>query len=397
MFKQVRFILSLNKFKTIDLGKINPPKFCCFNKKMSGLRTRTSLGRSSLDFSNKLPSSPRALMKNDDTMPEMAVPEYQSRPVLVMEEELVPEQALEKELSRHGFTNPVNIVVQDGKKSQVPFVKAENEIGQPVYIQVDIPGAVTRQNENDSRFKPTKTAMMIPKEEKDMAYTQAGLSVSGVAMECQDGLCTIMHNDQMKAPAEQNYSLVYTKRKEKHVIKEEMLTVSYPIVRMSDLCANPVAVKKAIDCALRKMRNAALKACLCEIERVQKKFDCLCKEFKEVNCLREKVIKEFHRTITILEDSYDNCAKCPEKNACKLKEIAYNIEKRNAMFPCLMKSCKQMAALEQDIDQLLEVVKANKCRLEKKFKNLPCVYEPKEKKHCHQKCAWDDDSSSDEE
>lgn len=376
--------------------------------KMDTAPSRRSLGRTPLNLNTNLPPSPERVSTNlgttttslndlirrqtprsrNVTVSSPAVPEIEEE---LTEEgligsvpDLVRSRSLDEELVRSGYTPLTKmVVVAPSGKSQVRYVKANNNLGEPVYIAVDVNDAYISQSNNDPRFRESRIPMNINAGEKETAFTQAGMSVSGVAFECKNGLCTIMHDDQLQAPKEQNFILIHTKKHE-----ETFALASFPVVKMSDIRFNPKVVIKNIDLALRKMRNATLQNCLCDINSVQKKFDRTCQLFKETLACKEKIIKEFHRTMTILEDAYDKCSECPEKNLERLKEIVYNIEKRNGKFPALMQSCTEIASLENTLDEANCTLEKAKCKLQKKFKHIHCAYEIKEKKH-HHHCAWD--------
>ena len=381
--------------------------------KMASARTRTSLGRTSLDLNLGLPPSPERIVTQQSgsapTLSELmrrqtprsqqvtfaspAIPEIEEEAEQITSvSDLVRSRSLDEELLRGGYT-PISkmVVVTPKGEPTVRYVKAQNQLGEPVYIAVDVNDSYISQSAADPRFRESRIPINIGNDDKEMAFTRAGLGVSGVAMECNKGLCTIMHDEQMKAPREQNFVLIHTKKTE-----ETFVMASFPVVRMSDIRLNPLAVQKNIDCALRKMRNAALSSCLCCISSVEKKFEKTCQLFKETLDAKEKVIKEFHRTMTILEDAWDNCSKCPEKNCEKLKEIAYNIEKRNSKFPALMESCREIASLNDALDEVNCTLEAAKLKLNKKFCHLHCAYELKDrKKHCLQRCVWEDQVEDD--
>ena len=392
---------------------------------MSTTRTRTSLGRTSLSLDLNLPPSPeRNITQQGSAVPSLSelmrrqtpraqsvaftspvIPDigemegqYEEEELITSVPDLVRSRSLDEELARTGYT-PLSkmIVVSPSGEQSVRYIKAQNQLGEPLYIAVDVNDAFVSQNNNDPRLRESRIPMNIGKEEKELAYSKAGMGVAGVALECKTGLCTIMHDEQMRAPREQNFVLIHTKK-----VEETLILASFPVVRMSEIRANPLACQKNIDQALRKMRNAALHNCVCNIETVKKKLEQVCQLFQQTLTCEENVVKEFSRTMNILEDSYDKCSKCPEKNECKLKEIIYNIEKRNTKFPALLESCKEIASLEQTLDEALCTLKDAKAKLDKKFRHLHCAYELKSKKRHHHKCAWeqqctDDTDSSDEE
>lgn len=383
---------------------------------MQSARTRTSLGLSSLNPDIGLPPSPERILSQQglgsSNLTELfrrQTPRQQTTlfsspavPDIVEEEEefietsttrrsslpdLVRSQSLDEELTRSGYT-PLSkiVVIGQNNDSQVKYIKAKSQLGEPVYIAVDVDDAYVSHTNKDPRFKETRKQILVDEQEKEIAFTKLGLGVNGVALECKNGLCTILHDEGLNKPREQNFVLVYTKK------AEETLTIaSFPIVRMSDIRVNPELVCRNADETIRTMRNCALQKCLADIDCLKKKLDETCQLFQQTLTCKKNVINEFRRTMALLEDYYAKCCRCPEKNACKIKNILYNIEKRNAKFPYLLETCHEIAALNGIIDDVNCKLKEAKCKLDKKFKNLGCAYEYKEKKsHCHYKCAWEE-------
>jgi hypothetical protein len=389
--------------------------------KMQSVRTRTSLGRSPLGVNLGLPPSPQAeyLSQQGSSIPSLsnivnrqtprasqsvvftseAIPGYGEEEFFeerASVPSLVKSKSLDDELTRAGYT-PVSkmVVVSPQGEPQVKFIKAQSKFGQPLYIAVDVNDSYVAHSTHDPKFRLSHHPIAtISSQEKELAYSKAGLQVSGVAFECKHGLCTVMHDEQFQEPHEQNFVLMHTKK-----VEETLVLASFPIVKMSEVRCNPQTICKHADQCLRKMRNAALHKCLCDIKITQEKFDKFCCLFKETLAAKDKVIREFDRTINLLEDNYAKCCQCPEKYECKIKEIAYNIEKRNAKFPALIQTCKEIAALQCVMDEINAKLYAAKCKLEKKFKYLHCAYELKEHKRKHAcRCAWEEqDYSSDEE
>lgn len=387
---------------------------------MSATRTRQSLGRSSLDLDMGLPPSPSHDTLNIPSLADLINRQTpRSRTVQIMSPAIpdddaddddvdtsasmssfVRSRSLDDELLRTGYT-PISkmVVISPNGQSHVEYIKAENEIGEPVYIAVDVDDAFVSQTASDPRLKESRIGMNIDPEEKELVFSKAGLGVAGVAFECRNGLCTILHDEQMQAPREQNYVLIHTTKME-----ETLVLASFPVVKMSDIRANPQACLKNVDLALRRIRNASLHKCQCEINEVQEKFKKFATLFDQTLETKEKVIREFKRTMNLLEDAYDKCvcAPCPEKNQHRIKEIVYNIEKRNAKYPHLVESCKDIASLGNSLEDAICLLEEAKHKLEKKFRHLHCAYELKDKKHHHHHCAWEhhqeeEDTSSDEE
>lgn len=308
--------------------------------------------------------------------------------------DVVRRTSVDEELARAGY-RPISkiIVTESPRDATVPYVKAQNSMGDPFYIAIDVQDSYIGHSKSDPIMQVASSPMAIPREDKEAAYAKAGMSVSGVALECKTGLCTIMHDPVMGAPREQNFVLVET------TTIEEVSTgvVSYPILRLSELRSNPQACQKNIDQALRKIRNDALQRYLCKIKAVQKKFTAMADLFASTMKCKEHIVQELHRTVNLLECYLDECSKCPQDNCDKIKQIKYNLEKRNAMFPYLMECCTEIASLEDKLDASICALAKSKKRLDCKFKNLHCAYDlPEEPSSCMIKCAWDHDDVMDD-
>jgi len=403
-------------------------KFGRFNK-MQSSQTRRSLGRTSLSLDLNLPSSLELTTQQTSSVPTLseqmkrqtpprqsaafaspAVPKAEEEVEAEAEEEvekkeevekeqtitsipdLVRSKSLDEELVRSGYTPLTKmVVISPAGEPQVRFIKVKNQLGEPLYVNIDVNDAYVSQSNNDPRLRESYSSMNISEEEKELAFSKAGFGVSGVALECKSGLCTIMHDEQLNAPREKNYVLVHIRRVE----ETALVSASFPMIRMSDIRANPQACQKNIDQSFRKMRDAVLQKNIEKINCVQEKFNRTCQLFRQTLECKGNIIKEFQRTINLLEDYYNGCMKNPEKNIDKLKEIVYNLEKRNAKLPALIETCKEIALLEDPLDKAICILNDTKHKLEKKFRHINCVYELKDKKCQHYKCAWEkqDDES----
>ena len=373
---------------------------------MSASRIRTALGRTPLNADLGLPPSPSSvnisslnrLVSSSPVIPSYEQQEFFEEETASNIPSLTREHSLEDELIRNGYS-PISkvVVVTPQGNSSVQYIKTQNQLGEPVYVAVDVNDTYVSSSPQDFRMKEVKGMMKIPQEEKEFAFEKAGLGVAGVAFECPTGICTIMHDEHLQAPQERSFALIQTKR-----VEEVTILASFPVVRMSDIRHNPEACHKNIDLALRRMRNAALDKCVCKINSLQAKMKQLCALLDATLECKENIVKKFKADMCFLEDTYQKCSKCPEKNSCKLKEIAFNIEKRNAMFPHLMESCHEIAQLEKTADEAICQLEKTKHKLNHKFRKLGCVF-PLRKKKCIIKCAWeqcsvdDNDSDSDYE
>lgn len=293
--------------------------------------------------------------------------------------------SVEKELEKSGYTPLTAIGVKNpvSAEADIKYVKAENNIGEQIYVVVDIPGAHSNELYSEPLFRESRSAFNIPTEEKELALSKAGFGVAGVAIECEAGLCTLAHEPSKHTPTEKYFMFTASRK------QEETLTIaSFPLVKLSDIKRNPVNCMENVDMSLRQMRNAALNKCLCEVGDVQCKVKKACHLFDETLECQKKAVFGFEDSMKKLENAYCECKKCACPDAKRLDDIIYNINKRNALFPCLLESCKQVAALNCHLDKIICDLEKTKHVLAHKFKYIQCAYERKKEKHC---CVWDRD------
>lgn len=319
---------------------------------------RTSLGRSSLDNVNfELPPSPR----------EGSLPQY------------VKKKSIEQEIKEYAnkIKNKIFIVKPSGER-HIGFLRVTNKKAEPFYIQIDTPESYISQTPQDIFLRESGN-LSLPSEEKEEAFQKVGMGVAGIAIECRNGLCTITRNEP-QAPVERSFVLIHTKR-----FEEDLIMGSFPLVKLSELRLNPEACLKNIGQALRKIRDTALDKCYCEVKEVEKKVKELYGLFNETMCVEENAIRGYKRSMGVLENNLEKCLCKPECNEERIKEILYNIERRNSLFPILIESCQDIGHLNHELDEALCLLEKIKVRLAKKFKNIDYVYEPKVKgkyKYC---------------
>ena len=98
---------------------------------------------------------------------------------------------MESELLSFGYV-PLNKIVIKNQSDELmsdQYVKAVNKMGQKVYILLD---ADNMQNiDSDLTLVETKNGNIIPYSLKNGALKMAGMDASGIAFECQGGLCVV--------------------------------------------------------------------------------------------------------------------------------------------------------------------------------------------------------------
>lgn len=183
---------------------------------------------------------------------------------------------VESELTNLGY-DPVDRIVTEyddpsantqTKQPMANYIKVVNRRGQIVYIYLDVDGHVCISPDEEI-LAETTNASLIPHSLKAGAFQSAGLEVCGVAFECINGLCTLIRDDQSMEPLEQNFIL---KPEENDEDEPSILIgaspVAYPIVKLSDVLANPKAVEQYTDQATRRIQNASYLNCQRDLGRL---------------------------------------------------------------------------------------------------------------------------------
>ena len=199
------------------------------------------------NLSLKLPPTIKQNKPIELTRSTFEVDNYQS---------LIDSSSIENELYKYNYTPVSKIVVKgDNNRKQIFYIKAVNKNAQKVFIIIDSDG-YTSSKSGDLTLMETKLGTNIPHSIKLGAVECIGNDICGVAFECgSDSVCILSRNDNIDLD-ETNFVYV---EKSAAISTEtegtEGTIMSYPVVRLSEIIANPELVVMNTDIITRRLRN----------------------------------------------------------------------------------------------------------------------------------------------
>jgi len=256
---------------------------------------------------------------------------------------LEDENSVENDLAKYGYVATDKIITRDNDGNVAArYIKATNDRGQQVFVELDIDGKVAVRP-TDLTLIESKQANEIPYNVKVGTYNCAGNGVCGVAFECKEGLCTLVRDDNTLQPVESNFVTVQQFDKKSGILEGDPM--SYPIVRLSDIKANPDLVAKYIDDSTRRIRNTGYNNCNAEFNNLAKSLDSLNLSYRTLERKQRDTFITLSNTLRDLERMQKDYIVNPPKNETqqnKYNNLLYNIRRRNEYIVELLKVCQRV-------------------------------------------------------
>ena len=315
-----------NQFSPVTLPSVSPSQF------------------SPVAISSKLPSL-------TVQTPVMPVSEASNAMEFATPSGLVEDQDILKLMVSKGF-QPFNVVmVQTPQGNMAKYIKAISSNGNTLYVVIDREGNVMTQP-GDLTTVETNNATSIPLSAKIDAYNCAGLDVCAVALECGDGVCMLMRDDDAKM---KEIMLTKVEKRSDEALVESDSPIGYPVVRLSEILQNPVLVTKIIDTNTRKIRTATMNN---YIERLGNTIKSSNDAINNVNMYVQTLdsalvkitgeLKQFEKE----RNQYDIL---PSKNSAekqKFNKLTYSIRNHNDLLFNLFKISKNIDRYTQIFNEI---------------------------------------------
>lgn len=294
-----------------------------------------------------LPVKPSAEIMNQ----EFEVRDYQG---------IIANSSLENELLNAGYAPLSKVVIRtDSGDKRAQYIKAINKKGQKVFILVDVNGYTTARS-TDLTLIEAQNASIVPYSLKTGAYNCAGKDVCGVAFECgSDAVCVLARGSQDLTPKEANFVFVEQSAPSAASVEVEGTIMTYPVIRLSEIRANPSLVLANTDIVTRRLRNTAYTAELQELASAQQSINKLNASFVEFNKMREDVAVKLNKTLTQLEQWNDiYIANPPASDEAKdrYRKLQFNLAQRNEGIATLLRSIKKVSDKRMEIDAITKEI-----------------------------------------
>lgn len=171
---------------------------------------------------------------------------------------------VEQELIRSNYKpyDKVLFLNPEGQ-TEAKYIKAINELGQRVFIELDTDGYVSIP-EGSIAMQVSRETKFLPASLKHGVMQCSGTNIAGVAFECTEGICTLTRNVNTLEPNEENF--MYASGPSGKIASP----ITYPIIRLSEIQANPRLILRNTDEALRRLRNTTFRHAQEEFAKTQK-------------------------------------------------------------------------------------------------------------------------------
>jgi hypothetical protein len=310
---------------------------------------------------SRLPLKPTAEIMNE----EFQVKDYQG---------IIANSSLENELLNAGYAPLSKIVIRsDNGEKRTQYIKAINKKGQKVFILVDVSGYTTARS-SDLTLIEAHSASIVPYSLKTGAYNCAGKDVCGVAFECgSDAVCVLARGSQDLTPKEANFVFVEQHASAAATIESEGTIMTYPVIRLSEIRANPTLVLTNTDIVTRRLRNSTYLADVQELLMAQESISKLNAAFANFNAMREDAAIRLNRTLSELElynDMYIANPPTTDEIKDRYRKVQYNLAQRNDGITTLLTTMKKVADTYLEIDVITNKIKDITDYCEREFRNV---------------------------
>lgn len=269
---------------------------------------------------------------------------------------LISKSSLEKELREFGYTLINKIVIRgnNGEK-RTQYVKAVNKFGQKVFILVDING-FTAAHSTDLTLIESNNANVIPMSMKNGAYNSAVDEISGVAFECgSDAICVIVREPEDFTPKEANFVYMQKHTESIGILETEGNIVVFPVIRLSEIRANPDLILQNTNNVTRRLRNAMYISANEELTDMYQSLLKLNQSFVLFQNQRAEIASKISTTLDQLDNwnnFYINNTPSSDDEKDKYRNLIYNLTIKNDNVTSLIRSMNKIAEHKSTIDSL---------------------------------------------
>jgi hypothetical protein len=272
----------------------------------------------------------------------------------------VADQNIEKALLERGFISTEKILTKDEAGNVMcRFIKARDNLGHALYIELDTSekdgmGYLTVCDE-DRVMSISREASVIPYSLKVGSFEASSSSLFGVGFECDNQVCVMSRKDNSLEPIETVFSF------SNDMGVQEKHPIPFPIVKLSEVLANPQLVLQNIAGSHARMRNIAFSSCVKDVSLMQENAGNMCREVERFANKSKEVAETLENTIKYLEDMHDKYIQVgakTETDLANLKAIRFNLNKRADLQSDFISLCHSMRERAQRIAVLEDEIRS---------------------------------------
>lgn len=270
---------------------------------------------------------------------------------------------IEQELFNRGFI-PIDQIVSEDKfgKPIVKYIKVVTENGYKAFVDPDdVEGLINIKKETNI-LKPRYSVSSIPYSIKNGSLECLSNIACGIAYECKDELCVINKNT-----IEEPQEIVFTTMPDITKVAT-MDYISYPIVRMEDILANPTDVIQEIQEVTDRLHREEKNKCLEDTIRTNQSFGKMANQYDEMVLRYREAFRSIENNLSFLQSLDINFSN--QNNQI----ILLNIVRRLDLQKDLFKMCHKITEFKNRFDQLsMELTEMNQI-LSESYSDLNIVF-----------------------
>ncbi|HSW77053.1 MAG TPA: hypothetical protein VLG50_08395 [Candidatus Saccharimonadales bacterium] len=275
---------------------------------------------------------------------------------------------IEDELTKYGY-HVIKTILVKKESCQKTLIKANNKLGQYVYIIIDDISVVSTTHHvtmNDT------TTTIIPYSVISASMTLAGMDVCGIIFECQEsGLCLLENvlSDDNLTVVESNY-LIDQNTKPDHCY------INYPIVKLSEIRVNNDLVLEGTTIVTNRLRTDTYDAYYQNLINVQHAITHFNGSYQRLFDLFKIEAIKLKDTLKMLESWHMHYINHPPQNDIDIQKsnsILKQILIRNEYVERLLCTMMRISEYESQMNQLTEQVNEYHDTFNKLFTKLDFV------------------------
>ena len=324
-------------------------------------RAMMTVKQPSLRIARTSPEAGLVVMKKE----EYEIRDYQG---------IVKKSSIENELLTAGYGPLSKIVVKEETgENRTQYIKSINKKGQTVFVMIDAHG-YTSTRATDLTLVQSNVVSVVPYSLKTGAYDCAGKDVCGVAFECgTDSVCVLARGTKDMTPTEANFVYVEKQGPAAASIEANGSIMTYPVIKLTEIRANPGLVLSNTDAVTRRLRNTQYSGELQDLATTQKAIGHLNESFTRFNGIREVVSIKLMRTLAQLEqwnEIYLINPPMTDDLKDRYRRLQANLAQRNEGIANLLRIMKRAADKRVEIERIAKEMTELSDMVEREFANV---------------------------
>lgn len=282
------------------------------------------------------------------------------------------EKTIEEKLGEKGYVVTDKVFVRTNEGMYPKYMKVKNNLGQTMFVELDLEGDVVYQGENQTMIV-SKEASMVPLSKQIGTFDCAMMGgACGVAFDCEGEICTLTKS--VDSPSQPTRLVLTTASSP----QEKRLTLTgsptaYPVVRYSDVMSNQMATAASVEKSTKAIRNAGYQECMenwREYQRATDQLNVAAREFIRMSDGAMRGLARDLRTLNSYRTAYLSAPMTTSADQEKFKSVVSNIDDRQERLIALFATCQIVPTATEALKVQTEAIQQSVKSLKDTFQDL---------------------------